>query len=148
MINPKLKPAMRTVSENLAAFVGPGINQWDRVAISAPREPATPDHIYSDEALEYWGRIYLDNHFRARGVLFGTFMRFPRELMRALIFAKLQGTGYRDTFYPLLPQQRLAIARTQAPNKVQARSVAPAYFGMDLACGKDWTITPTRGKPR
>lgn len=43
-----------------------------------------PDNapVVSDAALEHWGRVYQRNPWiRARGILFETFLRYPRDII-------------------------------------------------------------------
>ncbi len=74
----------------------------------------------TDEDLEYWGAFYEENHLHARGILFATFMEAPREIAQALLVPLAPPP--QESFAPLLPKQRLAIARTQPTHLVRAAS--------------------------
>lgn len=89
-------------------------------ALFAPRRPIGPITVsdrddppssapLSDEQIEFWANVYVANNFRARGVLFETFMRHPREITDALLFRR----RYEEIeeFLPLLPAQVDAAAR-------------------------------------
>ncbi len=47
--------------------------------------PVDMDGIYPDAYIDYWGEVYLANpQVRAAGVLFGTFLRYPAEILHAV----------------------------------------------------------------
>lgn len=52
--------------------------------------PVDIDGVYPDEYLDYWGAVFLANpQVRAAGVLFGSFLRYPAEILHAVAFAPL-----------------------------------------------------------
>lgn len=65
----------------------------------------------TDEHLEHWGNFYTENHLRARGIRFDTFLRWPREIAEAVIFGQPIPLADEDGFLPLLPEQAEAAAR-------------------------------------
>lgn len=70
--------------------------------------------IMSDERLHHLGEVYLANpQIRRRGVLFETFLRFPDEIIRAVVYG-CAGERADDEPGDLLPAQERVLIRTAA----------------------------------
>jgi hypothetical protein len=71
---------------------------------------------YSDEYIEYWGEVFLANPIlRRRGVNFITFLVAPEEILAAVLTPQVADLG---EFRPLLPAQRMAVARNDWVSKL------------------------------
>src|SRR5690554_378536 len=93
----------------LAEFFKPKWVPGMRITVSDRDTPVTATPRYPDEALEYWGRIYVDNHLHARGILFATFMQDPQAILESLITSgRVEAT---EDYLPLLTAQREVAAR-------------------------------------
>lgn len=67
------------------------------------QHPVDMQGFYSDAYIDYWGEIYLANPIiRERGVLFGTFLMFPAEILHAIVMQSIEV----DLAPGLLAQQR------------------------------------------
>ena len=55
------------------------------------QHPVDMTGIYPDSYIDYWGAIYLANPIiRAHGVLFGTFLMAPIEILHAVVMASIE----------------------------------------------------------
>lgn len=70
----------------------------------------------SDEHLDFWGALFVDNNLYAEGITFETFVQVPYQILNAI--AQRRANHYADTeaFQPLLPAQ----ARLQRKLDLQA----------------------------
>ncbi len=62
---------------------------------------ATTAKTYTDEHIEYWGKIYEENNIRQHGILFEMFLKFPEHFLSSIKARE---------FLPLLPEQRRVAA--------------------------------------
>lgn len=93
----------------LAEFFKPKWLPGLRIAVSDRDTPTETTPRHSDEELEFWGRIYVDNHLYARGILFATFMQGPQAILESLITSgRVEAT---EDYLPLLTAQREVAAR-------------------------------------
>ena len=54
-------------------------------------EPLTHDLILPDVVINFWADVYLSNPIiRAHGVLFGTFLMAPHEILHAVVMASIE----------------------------------------------------------
>ena len=106
---------------NLRDFVAGEATRPDGPIVVIEPPTKTPHYVVSNDALEYWGEFYTSNNFKAFGMPFHLFMENPRAISNALVYRlalPIRSPAIGE-FYPLLPKQRLAIARIGKPNKVK-----------------------------
>ena len=102
------------------------------------QHPVDMTGIYLDAHIDYWGEIYLANPMiRAHGVLFGTFLMAPLEILHAVVMAPI------DVRQGLLARQRavqrrldLEAAGEQLPLQFEAMIVALEHKGARVSDGR------------
>lgn len=115
-----LKTSLKNAVENLPALTAQlslhgNRWPWSRIDVIEPNTATRAwyevDLRRDDHALERWGKFYRANGLHTCGVLFETFMLDPPAIAEALNFHKPPLPAGED-FYPLLPAQRRAVARS------------------------------------
>lgn len=80
---------------------------WHGPVLDAQRRPI-PERAplrVSDEHLEYWGRVFVDNNLYAQGIRFDYFIVAPEEFIEALARRRRDHYAADDAFEPPLPAQ-------------------------------------------
>ena len=62
-----------------------------------------PTTRYTDESLDYWGRLFVANRLDLKGVRFSAFMQNPEAIFEAVIWRDRLDF---DWHLPLLPRQK------------------------------------------
>lgn len=69
--------------------------------------------MHTDEHIEYWGKVFVDNQLRQTGLTFERFIEDPVEHLEAELF-RFRERSFEPDPLPLLPRQRAVQARIDA----------------------------------
>lgn len=78
---------------------------------------------YSDEHLDFYGDLYMDNHavLQSRSILFEMFLQAPWEILHAAAFNfPMPNLIQDDDYYPLLPEQQWVADRLEQVERIEA----------------------------
>lgn len=80
--------------------------------------------MHTDEHIEYWGEVFVDNQLHRSGLTFERFIESPVEHLEAQLFHYDEPAPEPE---PLLPRQRLVQAR------IDAADILDEQLNQDLA---------------
>ena len=67
-------------------------------------------HTYSDEYIDYWGDVFVENNLAGKNILFECFLDYPVDTLAAVVFCQAMPLG-DDEYYPLLYRQKKVQSR-------------------------------------
>lgn len=110
------------ISEQTVRMVTPNMESFVESFIGYVTEPVGLQP-FSDEELERWGNYFIANNLYARGVLFETFLQYPKAIAEALAFRRAMPLPDGVEFYPPLPRQLDAAERIESHNRPRRRAI-------------------------
>lgn len=95
----------------------------------------------SDEEINYLGDIFINHDLYARGILFTTFVRYPKATFEAATGRTFPAVD-DDTFLPLLPAQRTAQERARVEMSCRRCAKSMRTVSRPLCAGDMALIKP------